>query len=283
MRLIFLVLNIKRQTTGKKKNALHLELEWVKLAHFCHEFLPILLKIHSYINNFAIQNSGAKYKVVPSSALTGQWYGTYHTSGFVCKVLWDIDLNTHFRRDRVIEVSSSWKLIVPQTREYLKIYVPWHLTVKKQTNKWKQPTHRTFLTPFWCCFVLWDLFNSSLVALLFIGKYKHHNFLKKTSLKNISFPCVKHFLPHSLFLVLFYQIFVFTSCFFHGQQTIISAICYWYDWSFNSLRCILTSESKLCISISIYCSFCLIMKDTGGERTAQKASPIFLITEWQSS
>lgn len=56
----------------KKKNALHLELEWVKLAHFCHEFLLILLKIHSYINNFAIQNSGAKYKVVPSSALTGQ-------------------------------------------------------------------------------------------------------------------------------------------------------------------------------------------------------------------
>lgn len=128
----------------EKKNALHLELEWVKLAHFCHEFLLILLKIHSYINNFAIQNSGAKYKVVPSSALTGQWYGTYHTSGFVCKVLWDIDLNTHFRRDRVIEVSSSWKLIVPQTREYLKIYVPWHLTVKKQTNKWKQPTYRTF-------------------------------------------------------------------------------------------------------------------------------------------
>lgn len=191
-------------------------------------------------------------------------------------MLWDIDLNTHFRRDRVIEVSSSWKLIVPQTREYLKIYVPWHLTEKKQTNKWKQPTHRTFLTPFWCCFVLRDLFNSSLVVLLFIGKYKHHNFLKKTSLKNILFPCVKHFLPHSLFLVLFYQIFVFTSCFFHGQQTIISAICYWNYWSFNSLGCIWTSESKLCISISIYCSFCLIMKDTGGERTAQKASPIFL-------
>lgn len=41
MRLIFLVLNIKRQTTDKKKNALHLELEWVKLAHFCHEFCQI--------------------------------------------------------------------------------------------------------------------------------------------------------------------------------------------------------------------------------------------------
>lgn len=38
--------------------------------------LPNLLKIHSYINNFAIQNSGAKYKVVPSSTLTGQWYRT---------------------------------------------------------------------------------------------------------------------------------------------------------------------------------------------------------------